>query len=183
MMIITYTGITWDIYIDIYVYTICMYIHMYLQYVYIYIYNQINMILGVSEKRVIALPTWPWYKWTMGKMPTQGNGRYPIFRRKQGTMNKNPWTFGMLTTQNGILTMKHWISTMKQQHFQGWVMGIFNHVIYNQLYSEAGFDWPRSGTVISCDTFIKIEIKHAKIRIPDHAIHGTYGTYGYSDAG
>ena len=59
MMIITYTGITWDIYIDIYVYTICMYIHMYLQYVYIYIYNQINMILGVSEKRVIALPTWP----------------------------------------------------------------------------------------------------------------------------
>lgn len=25
------------------------------------------MILGVSEKRVIAPPTWPLYKWTMGK--------------------------------------------------------------------------------------------------------------------
>ena len=78
-----------NVYTYMYIYNMYVYTYVY-TYVNTYVYNQINMILGVSEKRVIAPPTWPLYKWTMGKMPTQGNGRYPIFRRKQGTMNKHP---------------------------------------------------------------------------------------------
>ena len=58
-MIITYTGITWDIYIYRHICIYNMYVYTYVFTICIYIYNQINMILGVSEKRVIALPTWP----------------------------------------------------------------------------------------------------------------------------